>query len=189
MYQWRRIWLFSAVALGLMPAFAQASRLDDLVAALAGDDDQARSLARQLLPREGVQAVTRLLPLLRQEKKAVSEAAFQVLADLANEAAAPGRAADRVAVTAQLMTLLETGQPVEIKLRGLRLLPIVIPPDGDVGRGRGPLERPRPPGTGPRGARGDRKLRKQDRLAATPGPGGPGPRVRLRPAQLAGPAS
>ena len=54
MYQWQRLWLFSAVALGLMPAFVQASRIDDLVAALAGDDDQARTLARQLLPREGV---------------------------------------------------------------------------------------------------------------------------------------
>jgi len=116
-----------------MPAFVQASRLDDLVAALAGDDDQARTLARQLLPREGVQAVPKLLPLLRQENRAVREAAFQVLADLANEASAPGRAADRTAVTAHLMTLLQTGEPAEIKIRGLRLLPIVIPPDGDVG--------------------------------------------------------
>ena len=31
------------------------------------------------------------------------------------------------------MTLLEPGQPAEIKIRGLRLLPIVIPGDGDVG--------------------------------------------------------
>lgn len=133
MRQWQRIWLFSAVALSLTPAFVQASRLDDLVAALGADNDQARSLARQLLPREGVQAVPRLLPLLRQEKAAVREAAFQVLADIANEASAPGRAADRTAVTAHLMTLLETGQPADIKIRGLRLLPIVIPPDGEVG--------------------------------------------------------
>ena len=40
MCQWQRIWLFTAVALGLMPVFVQASRLDDLVAALAGDDEQ-----------------------------------------------------------------------------------------------------------------------------------------------------
>lgn len=133
MRQWQRIWLFSAAALGLMTSFVQASRLDDLVAALGGDNDQARTLARQFLPREGVQAVPKMLPLLRQEKPAVREAAFQVLADLANEASAPGRAADRAAVTNYLMTLLGTGQPAEIKLRGLRLLPIVIPPDGDIG--------------------------------------------------------
>ena len=74
----------------LTPAIVEASRLDDLITALAGNDDQARSLARQLLPREGVQAVPKLLPLLREENQLIREAAFQVLADLANEASAPG---------------------------------------------------------------------------------------------------
>src|SRR5271166_3436663 len=114
MRQWQRIGLFSVVALGMLPAFVRASRLDDLVAALAGDDEQARTLARQLLPREGVPAVPKLLPLLRQENRAVREAAFQVLADLANEASAPGRATDSTAVTACLTKLLQTGQPAEI---------------------------------------------------------------------------
>ena len=70
---------------------------------------------------------------MRQEKAAVREAAFHVLADIANEASAPGHEADRAAMTARLMTLLQPDQPAQIKIRGLRLLPIVIPPDGDVG--------------------------------------------------------
>jgi HEAT repeat protein len=129
----QRSWVLSAVVVALMPAFVQASRIDDLVAALAGNDEQARTLARQLLPREGAEAVPKLLPLLRQENPAVREAAFQVLADLANEASAPGRAADRSAVAASLMTLFQPDQPASAKLQGLRLIPIVIPADGDVG--------------------------------------------------------
>ena len=88
MYRLQRIWLLAMVTLVLAPAIVQASRLDDLVAAMAGDNDHARALARQLLPHEGAQAVSRVLPLLRHENTAVREAAFQVLADLANEASA-----------------------------------------------------------------------------------------------------
>ena len=133
MYRLQRIWLLAMVTLVLAPAIVQASRLDDLVAAMAGDNDHARALARQLLPHEGAQAVSRVLPLLRHENTAVREAAFQVLADLANEASAPGRAADRAAVTTTLMTFLEEAQSAEIKMRALRLLTIVIPSDGNVG--------------------------------------------------------
>ena len=133
MNRWQRLWLLSAISLLLTPASVQASRLDDLITALAGSDDHARALARQLLPREGVRAVPKLLPLLREENQGIREAAYQVLADLANEASAPGREADRKTVATSLMTLLERGQPAEIKIRGLKLLPIVIPDDGGVG--------------------------------------------------------
>ncbi len=87
-----RIWLFPVLIWLPMPALAQATRLDDLVSGLSGENEHARALARQLLPREGVPAVPRLLPLLRADTPAVREAAFQVLADIANEAAAPGAA-------------------------------------------------------------------------------------------------
>jgi HEAT repeat protein len=128
----QRSWLLSAVLVALLQPSAHASRIDDLIAALAGKNEPARSLARQLLPREGIQVVPRILPLLRAETAAVREAAFNVLADIANEASAPGHEADRAAVTARLMSLLQPDQPAQIKIRGLRLLPIVIPPDSDV---------------------------------------------------------
>lgn len=132
--RWKqRSWLLSAVLVAFLQPLAHASRVDDLVAALAGQNEPARSLARQLLPREGVEVVPRILPLLGSETAAVREAAFNVLADLANEASAPGHEADRAAVTARLMSLLQADQPAQIKIRGLRLLPVVIPPDGDVG--------------------------------------------------------
>jgi HEAT repeat protein len=103
-----------------------------LLSALGGQDEQARAVARQLLPREGIGVVPRLLPLLASDKAGVREAAFNVLADLANEASAPGRAEDRKIMSGHLMTLLASNQPADLKIRGLRLIPIACPPDGDV---------------------------------------------------------
>lgn len=125
--------MLAAVLVAAVALPAPAARIDDLLAALAGKDEPARSMARQLLPREGVAVVARLLPLLKSETAAVRDAAFNVLADIANDASAPGRQHDRAAVTVRLMTLLQPDQPATIKIRGLRLLPIVVPPDGDVG--------------------------------------------------------
>jgi HEAT repeat protein len=133
MRRFQRNVLLAAILVSTLTLLARASKIDDLVTALAGKDDQARSLARQLLPREGVDVVPRLLPLLRQDNAAVRDAVFNVLADVANDASAPGRDAARAKVTAYLMRLLEPDQPASIKLQGLRLIPIVIPPDGDVG--------------------------------------------------------
>jgi HEAT repeat protein len=111
----------------------RASEIDKLVADLSGGDVQAQSLARQLLPRHGVEAVPRLLPLLSRKEDAVRQAAFRVLADIANEAAAPGHNADRGRMTDVLMTLLGSDQPSAVKIQGLRLLPIVIPDGHGVG--------------------------------------------------------
>src|SRR5262245_48225922 len=82
----------------------------DLVADLAGSDEQARALARQLLPRQCVDVLPRVLPLLNDENVAVKEAAYQVLLDLANEASAPGREADRIKAASEVMTLLKSDQ-------------------------------------------------------------------------------
>ncbi|MGC8643123.1 MAG: HEAT repeat domain-containing protein, partial [Isosphaeraceae bacterium] len=129
----QRSWLLAALSVMILTPLAHASRVDDLVAALAGKNEPARSLARQFLPREGVEVVPRVLPLLKSDSAAVRDAAFNVLADIANDASAPGREKDRPVVAARLMTLLQPDQPAPIKIRGLRLLPIVVPPDGDVG--------------------------------------------------------
>jgi HEAT repeat protein len=127
--------IVAALLLAWAPAWvpAAAPRIDDLVAALGGDDEQARAQARQLLARAGAEAVPKVLPLLEDDTAAVSAAAFQVLADIANEVSAPGREAERAAVTARLMELLAPGRSAALKIRGLRLLPVVVPPDADVG--------------------------------------------------------
>lgn len=120
----RFTWALLACAVS---AVAAASGLDAWLDALAGDDEQARATARQMLPREGVEAVPRLVALLAHEDQAVWNAARNVLSDVANEVCVPGREDDRAFVADCLMTLLDAEQPLEIKQRGLRLLPVVIP--------------------------------------------------------------
>lgn len=108
---------------------AFASEVDQLVADIAGDNEQARALARQLLPRQGVQAIPKLVPLLSSEDMAASKAAFNIIEDLVNRAGVPGRLDDRLFATAEVMKLLQPSQPREIKVIGMRLLPLIAPPE------------------------------------------------------------
>ncbi len=120
-------------SLSLLVGAAQASPLDDMVAALGGNDDRARSLARQLIVREDpVAATSKVLPLLASEKAEVWTAAFNVLADITSEVGVAGRETQRTAVTRELMSLVATDQPEQIKLRGLRLLLRAVPAGYDV---------------------------------------------------------
>jgi HEAT repeat protein len=109
--------------------------VDELVQALSGPDETARARARQLLPREDAATVAaRVAPLIGHDQAVVWTAAFQVLSDVANETAVPGREADRAKVAAVVTTLLlAPDQPAAIKKRGLRLVPIAVPPDLDLG--------------------------------------------------------
>ncbi|MBI5092404.1 MAG: HEAT repeat domain-containing protein [Candidatus Hydrogenedentes bacterium] len=111
----------------LMAVAARGADVDGLVQALGGDDEIARSQARQFLAREGANAVPKVLPLLSSPDANVWNAAFNVLADLATAVSTPGREEEREAVTNDLMTLVAPSQSAEIKERGLRLLPLVIP--------------------------------------------------------------
>jgi HEAT repeat protein len=107
-------------------------RIDNLLRQLGGDDERARSEARQLLPRESVDIIPRLIPLLCSDNAPVWNAAFKVLADFANEVSVPGREAERLAVTDYLMPLLAPDHPDAIKMRALRLLPLVLPEGYDT---------------------------------------------------------
>jgi HEAT repeat protein len=111
---------------------AGAGNIGQYVDMLAGNDEAARALARQMLPREGAAAVPQLLPLLSHEKAEVWNAAFKVIEDIANGVSVVGKEKDRAEVTKQLMTLIEPSQPFIIKERGLRLLPCCIPNDYDL---------------------------------------------------------
>lgn len=120
----------SVALLGLVLAtssFALASRMDELVIALGGDNEAARAEARQLLPRESVEVVPKLLPLVAGDDEGVWRAAFNVLSDLIGEVGVPGREAERRVVTDHLMTLLAPEQSVKVRMRVLRLLPALVP--------------------------------------------------------------
>ncbi len=106
---------------------ALASRMDELIIALGSDNELARAQARQLLPRESIEAVPKLLPLVVRDDEPVWRAAFNVLSDFIGEVGVPGREAERRIVTDHLMTLVAAEQPAKIKLRGLRLLPALVP--------------------------------------------------------------
>ncbi|NLE59983.1 MAG: hypothetical protein GX616_16645, partial [Planctomycetes bacterium] len=109
------------------PPPAMASESDALIVQLAGDDEKARSDARLLLLREDIEVVPKVVPLVGHEKTTVWRAAFNVLADFANQVSVPGREAERAKVAAGIMTLVAPNQPEEVKIRGLRLLPLVVP--------------------------------------------------------------
>ncbi len=127
-----RSWILAAAMTAVLPVAGRASTTDALIQKLGGDDEKARAEARHLLPRQGVDAVPKLLPLVTQEKEVVWRSAFNVLADFAAEVSVPGREADRAVVTASLMRLVAPEQPKEIKIRGLRLLPLVVPAGADI---------------------------------------------------------
>jgi HEAT repeat protein len=129
----RRVWLALVLMLTLSPVTAWASTVDALVAVIAGNDEKARADARQAFRHESIEAVPRLLPLLAKEDDRVWRAAFNILADFANSVSVPGREADRAAVTTELMTLVAPAQPEAVKIRGLRLLPLVVPDGYEVG--------------------------------------------------------
>lgn len=123
------------IILTLLPVLsvgASPMRIENLLRQLGGDDERARSEARQLLPREPIDIIPRLIPLLCSEKAPVWNAAFNVLADFVNEVSVPSRELERQAVTDYLMPLLAPDQPDEIKMRALRLLPLVIPEGYDT---------------------------------------------------------
>jgi len=106
--------------------------LEILVNRLAGGGDAALVEARQMLPRHGVAAVAKIAPLLAHDDPAIWRTAFNIIADIANEASAPGREADRAVITDHLMPLLAPEHPRHLKQRALRLLAIVAPDGADL---------------------------------------------------------
>lgn len=111
---------------------ARPASFDELVEQLRGDDEIKRSLARQLIPRHGVEAVRPVLPLLFNEKDTISWAAMNVLLDIANDVSVAGREADRVIMANELLDCLKatTAEPHQFLL--LRILPIVTPEGADL---------------------------------------------------------
>lgn len=117
---------------GLLALAALAGDYNQLAKEVAKGDPLARARARQLLPRYGPDAVDPLLPLLSSDDAGIRGTAFNIIADIANMAASPGREDDRENVARKLMALVAPEQSERVKLQGLRLLPIVVPEGFDV---------------------------------------------------------
>ncbi|HPO15018.1 MAG TPA: HEAT repeat domain-containing protein [Candidatus Hydrogenedentes bacterium] len=135
-------WKMNTVNIGLcisaivcsLCAFASAVPLDTLIQGISSADPKTQCEARQLLPRENpIEAVPKLLPLVGSDNPSVWWTALAVLSDLANKVTQPGYNEAQGIVTTQLMTLLDPAQSNDVKIRVLRILPIVIPEGYDVG--------------------------------------------------------
>jgi len=109
-----------------MATHAIAADIDGLILDLAGKDEKARAVARQLLPREGLAAVPELLPLLRNDEALIWWPAHAVLRDIFNNLVTPGQSKEREDATAQTLAFLAPAETTAVKLRVLRLLPIIV---------------------------------------------------------------
>lgn len=129
-HTWQMVVAIGLIALG--STSLRASHLDELLIDLASDDDAVQARARHLLPRESIEAVPKLVRLMAQDKERVWRSAFNVLADFCNQVSVPGREDERRLVTEQVMTLVATKHSAVVKMRGLRLLPLVTPAGYDL---------------------------------------------------------
>lgn len=125
--------LVTIILLAFIPASSFAVEAFKLLDDVAGNDERARARARQLLPREDVEVVPKLVALLGSTNDQIRLTTFNVLADFANQVSVPGREADRSRVTASLMTLLAGDSPGKLKELGLRLLALVVAEGTDIG--------------------------------------------------------
>jgi len=126
-----RILLSTVLALLLVaplaPRAAANGKVDGLLADLTGQNERARFAARQLLPREGLAPLPKLLALLASEDAGISWAALRTVEDILNDAAAPGTPERQKRAAAMLLSHLESVEDAEQKRTVLRLLPIVVP--------------------------------------------------------------
>jgi hypothetical protein len=106
--------------------------LDDLVQDLRGNDEIRRSLARQLIPRHGIDGIPLLMPLLFHESTAVSWAANNTIRDIANDISVPGREAERAALATTLLDALAKNTVRTEQFVILRLLPGIVPVGVDL---------------------------------------------------------
>ncbi len=125
--------LCACAALALASIAIAQPTIGSLVSDLAGPDDHDRVVARQLLPREGMDALPALIPLLDRKEPHIAKAAYTVIWDILNEAARPGLETDRARATDLLMALLLDEKSAEIRTTALKLLAIAVPEGYDVG--------------------------------------------------------
>ena len=131
MYRLAKVFIVP-VLLAAAATAQDGKKLDQLISGLAGADETARIEARQMLPRYGAAAVSRVTPLVLSDDANVWWAAMRVLEDIASAVSVPGREAERAETAAHLMKLVGPEQSAAVKERGLRLLPRIIPEGYDL---------------------------------------------------------
>ncbi len=127
-----RILCYSLCLVALLAVPASATPYDDLIDKLTSNNEGERALAAQLLPRQNVSAVTRLITHVDEEDADVWRAVIRMLENFANQVTMAGREDEQEYVTTQLMTMLEPDRSDRMKEYGLRILPIVVPEGFDV---------------------------------------------------------
>ena len=114
-------------ASALIGPAVHAADLEALIRHLGGDDEAKRVLARQLLPREGLDAVPPLLELMEHENPEIWRAAKNVLSDIGHSVGTPGFETERRRFTSQLMDVARSDAPGWTVKHAIRLLGIVAP--------------------------------------------------------------
>lgn len=124
--------LFAIALAAAVIVSASASETDRLLAGLTGDNEAARSEARQMLVRQQIQVVHRLTPLVSHENRAVAAAAMRVLEDFAGEVTRPGREEDQHEVARAFVALAQPGVCDRTLDAAFRLIPLVAPEGYDL---------------------------------------------------------
>ncbi len=111
--------------------------LDALLKGLAGDNGPAQSLARQLLPRHGTDALPGLVALLGDERDHVWRTAAMVIKDVAQQPPAvvmggEPPAPPRRAVLSALLPCIAPDRPAPLIQRALAILPLVVDEETDI---------------------------------------------------------
>jgi len=118
--------LLSACAV-CIAAVAGPPPLYRLIGDLAGPDPVKRSLARQWLPRHGIDAVPELVPLFASEDQHAWRAAENALHDIANQFAESGDEAGLSTIAEAIVPLTGPDRPERVRWRSLDLLKICTP--------------------------------------------------------------
>ncbi len=126
----------------MLAGVTEADELERLKGDLAGADERARSVARQLLPRYGTDAVHALVPLLSHADAKVRWAAEKVVEDIANQCGKASRQDDRLEVMAVFTGLINPEASPELTITALRFLPLVVPEGASVDAVSGLLDNP-----------------------------------------------
>lgn len=110
-----------------------ASDYDTWIHDLAGNDDARRTVARQMLPREGMRTVPDLIELLHHEDQRVWRTAKNILSDIGHAVTVPGFETERSDLTQRYLNTLEDA-PEHTAIALLRLLGVVAPEGADLSR-------------------------------------------------------
>lgn len=123
--------LFGLALAASFSASAQIAR-HELLRMMRSDNAKERALARQLLPREGVDVVEDVLPALTDGNEAVWRTASNILSDIGNEVSAPGFETNRRRYSDLLLTRLAAKPDAAEVRRLLNIVPFALPEGTDV---------------------------------------------------------